>query len=143
MRLDCVVTVVSAEQWETWIPKNGEIEVTCKISCKTFSQHLSVQVPKGVVTSQLQCADVVLLNKKDLVDDDALKRISGHEYIPSETLKKCLSPGFIMNVCDGVSIYRTSYSRIGLQKIMDVSIKNKSGSEANTAVVTHEETEEV
>mmetsp|Transcript_4356 Transcript_4356/g.10201 ORF Transcript_4356/g.10201 Transcript_4356/m.10201 type:complete len:562 (-) Transcript_4356:90-1775(-) len=108
-RLDCVVTVVDAEQWEVWIPKTGE-----------------AKVPEGVVRSQLACADVVLLNKKELVEEEALKRIS--EYIAKA------SPG--------VAIYPTQYSRVGLSRIMDVTIHDHSGKNASASVVTHEESEE-
>ncbi|GAB5356739.1 hypothetical protein AAMO2058_000314800 [Amorphochlora amoebiformis] len=105
-RLDSVITVIDAEQWLQWTkPKAG--------------------VPP-VAKSQLHHADIVLINKKDLIGSQDLQSLTA----------------LIKREAKGVAIYHTSYSRIGLHKIMDVSVTKNSGLDATASVVTHESSQE-
>ena len=98
-RLDSVVTVVDADQWLRWVA--------------------TPNIPSAAAQSQIDHADVILINKSDLVT--AAQMQSLHAYFRQRA--------------PGTSIIPTRYSRVALTHILDVRAMEAAG-----AQVSHEET---
>lgn len=102
IRLDVVVTVVDTDLLVSKL----------KVDCNDPSLSAAAD-------SQLKCADIVLLNKRDLVTDSELK----------------LAEKFVTSLVPGVRIHPTNYCAVPLNMIMEVT-------EVKTVqqIITHEDT---
>lgn len=90
IRLDAVITVVDTDTLVAGL--DGGYEGASKLR-------------SAAADSQLQCADVVLLNKKDLVSDDQLAR----------------AKSFILNLVPGVQVHACKNCAIPLHYLMEVA----------------------
>lgn len=102
IRLDVVVTIVDTDLLVSKLKENSS------------DPSLS-----AAADSQLKCADIVLLNKRDLITDSDLE----------------LAKGFITSLVPGVRIHPTNYCAVPLNMIMEVT-------EVKTVqqIITHEDT---
>ena len=101
-RLDAVVTVVDSDQF------------------------LHSPLPSAEAVAQLTAADVVLMNKVDLLKDDA---------------QRDLVEGRIRSYNSSAEVYRTVRSTIPLHKILDVSPADTNKGNGDTIIpITHEQT---
>ena len=108
VRLDAVVTVVDTD---ALVSKLGE-EVDGSAQLRGLGSVAAL--------SQLKCADIILLNKKDLVSEDQLAR----------------AKAFVEHLAPGVRVYSCNHGAVPLHWIMEVN-EVSSGSQ----VVSHEVTE--
>jgi len=144
-RLDCVVTVVDAEQWTEWMPKRKKEKkekkeggggggddadaegMYAKEEDRNDDEKQQQLSRPEIVDSQLHCADVILVNKKELVSPATLEALI--DWISEEA-------------APGTMVYPTSYSRVALNKILDISIDETSGLASKSSVVTHESSQQ-
>uniref|UniRef100_A0A7S3Z4Y9 CobW C-terminal domain-containing protein n=1 Tax=Lotharella globosa TaxID=91324 RepID=A0A7S3Z4Y9_9EUKA len=131
-RLDSVVTVIDAEQWMAWVtpedtkkPKEEEKRESEAREQQEESHNNRDKIP-AVARSQISCADVVIVNKQDLIPQKALDHLLG--------VLRVMAPG--------AAVYPTTYSRIALPRILDVSIHESTRIGSKHTVVTHEKSQE-
>ena len=103
VRLDVVVTVVDTDALVS-----------------KLTQQNDVYLNSVAADSQLQCADVVLLNKKSLVSEEQLQ----------------MAKEFVQSTVPGVAVYPCDYCAISLDRIMEVSEVA-----AGPQIVSHEVTQ--
>jgi len=107
-RLDSVVTVVDADQIVPMVDSKNQ---------------LSPQNNNLTIISQLECADIILLNKVDLLPTDEVERVL--ESIESRIRQEYNSKA---------KIYRTNHCKVPLSSILDVGFPTSSG----VSAISHE-----
>jgi G3E family GTPase len=94
VRLDCVITIMDTDAMYAELAESEQ-----QAGGKTIKSEIAM--------NQLRCADVVLLNKKDVVTEEQL------QYVES----------WVANTVPFAAIYPCEYSRVPLPHILDVEYK--------------------
>jgi G3E family GTPase len=122
-RLDSVVVVVDTDQLlSSLLPVQVQQQESSADNNTTTTTTRNTRMSPTTVT-QLQCADVILLNKMDLLLANNPKDIA-------------LVEDYVQTINDSATIYRTSHCKIPLSTILDVQIPKMV--EATTTPITHE-----